>query len=229
MLFSVVVDTHGAAIWQQQLWPTAAIHVYSRVELFSFLQSPQLPLTQCACTCPLQLKNGSELAQSTTEEEFKDNLYHICKAWYSKTQDPIIFSYDNNKIQAGANISTLHHPDREQAPISIDVTTQKLELPTYSPDLNRPIEHVFGCVKTKIRQALYKHAPKYNKGATLQTLVWDEVHAWFKKYPNSVKEDVGGLPMLWRVLSTPACVTFVDDAGHLHVGSGGDWPMSIYR
>lgn len=157
----------------------------------------------------LQKKNSSDLAQSTTEEEFRHNLYHICRVWQKEVgDDQIILCYDNNKIQAGADISTLEHPDGEHPPISIHVEEQRLKLPTYSPDLNRPIEHLFGCVKTKIRQTLYEHYPKYKSGRDLQTLVWDQFHKWCKKHLQSVANDVSGLPMLWQVLSTPFGITF---------------------
>lgn len=157
-------------------------------------------------------------------------MYHIVKAWRKKTSDPFWLSYDNAKIQATADISVLyhpHHPGKKKHAIILDPDTCRLEIPPYSHDINRPIEHIFGTMKHKIREALYFEYKKYNTGRKLQTLVWDMFH---KHLPNKhVQRDVDGLPYLWRVLSTPYGIRFMDDDGREAIGTGGNWPTYEYR
>jgi hypothetical protein len=153
------------------------------------------------------------------------------KKWNEKTQNaPFLLSYDNAKIQATADISTLYHPDHpgeEEHAIHIDPEVSKLPLPAYSHDLNRPIEHIFGTMKHKIREALYFEYHKYNTARNLQTLVWDQFHNFIPK--GQVEKDVRGLPYLWEVLSTDAGITFVRDDGSEAVGTGGNWTNAYMR
>lgn len=175
-------------------------------------------------------KAPTEKAQSTTREEFEDSLYHIVKAWQAKTSDPFFLSYDNAKIQATADIKTLYHPhypgDEEQA-IKLNPGTCRLKIPAYSHDINRPIEHIFGTMKHKIREALYFEYMKYNTPEKLQTLVWDLFHTHIP--PEHVEKDVRGLKYLWQVLSTPAGIRFMAADDTEAVGSGGNWPTYEYR
>jgi hypothetical protein len=169
-------------------------------------------------------------AEATTREEFMDNLYHIIKAWEAKTKDPFMLSYDNAKIQSTADIHTLYHPDHQgedEWAIELDPAITKLSLPPYSHDLNRPIEHVFGTMKHRIREALYFERAKYTTPTALHTLVWDQFHTNIPE--KHVERDVKGLPELWRVLSTPMGITFQFEDGRLAVGTGGNWPNAEYR
>lgn len=202
----------------------------------------RLPATRLSFHCPgisaarattslLQKANSGKNAHHTTREEFTDNLYFIMKKWNEKTQNaPFLLSYDNAKIQATADISTLYHPDHpgeEEHAIHIDPEVSKLPLPAYSHDLNRPIEHIFGTMKHKIREALYFEYHKYNTARNLQTLVWDKFHNFIPK--GQVEKDVRGLPYLWEVLSTGAGITFVRDDGSEAVGTGGNWTNAYMR
>lgn len=189
------------------------------------------PALRCHAVGDLQkARSPTQEAQATTREEFEDNLFHIVKAWRAKTTDPFWLSYDNAKIQATANITTLYHPhypgDEEEA-IQLDPDTCRLKIPPYSHDINRPIEHIFGTMKHRIREALYFEYKKYSTPKALQTMVWDLFHSHIPK--KHVVRDVEGLPMLWRVLSTPYGIRFMDDDSHEAVGSGGNWPTYQYR
>lgn len=101
----------------------------------------------------------------------------------------------------------------------------KVDLPTYSPDMNRAIEHVFGDVKERVRVAIYRGERDFSKGAELQKVVWDTFH---KLKHGAVKNDTKGLPLLWRVLSTAAGTEFEYPPHHKHVGTGGGYPPSRY-
>lgn len=172
----------------------------------------------------LQKKNSGDDAQSTTEEEFKDNLWHICHTFKQKTGEYPILCYDNVKIQRIADITLLQN--EHGGDILLDKDKNKVKLPTYSPDCNRPIEHTFAIVKTMVRNKLYKYYHKYNTGRSLQTLVQE----CFDKLPKgAVAKDVNDLPLLWEVISTPTGIIFLDANDHAHVGSGGDWPKADYR
>lgn len=163
-------------------------------------------------------------------EEFTDNLHYILKAWKAKTETPCLLSYDNAKIQEKADIRVLYHPDHPgvvEKAIKVNPETQKLKLPPYSHDLNRPIEHIFGTMKHKIREGVYKKPEKYTKADDLQNLVWKLFH---EEIPQGhVAKDVSGLHYLWDVLSTPYGVRFLDDDDKEAVGTGGNWPKAYYR
>lgn len=188
-------------------------------------------LLRAAPACDLQKhKEPTVAASATTREEFEDNLYHIVKAWQDKTPDPFFLSYDNASIQATAAISTLYHPhypgDDEYA-IDIDPDVTRIKVPPYSHDINKVIEHVFGTMKHKVREAVYFRYKTFNTTAKLQQLVWDLFHTKIPK--QQVEKDVATLPELWEVLSTPFGIRFVDEDGSEHVGTGGNWPNAQYR
>ena len=51
----------------------------------------------------------------------------------------------------------------------------------------------------------------------------------FHEFPGSVKADTKGLPLLWRVLSTPEGTVFEDPRGRDgRVGTGGGYPPARY-
>lgn len=157
-------------------------------------------------------------------------MYHIVKAWKAKTSDDFFLSYDNAKIQETADISELYHPhypgDNEYV-ILVDPEASRLKLPPYSHDLNRPIEHIFGTMKHKIREQLYFEHMKYTTALSVQNMVWDQFHKHMPK--QQVEKDVRGLPYLWDVLSTPFGIQVQREDDSIFVGSGGNWPTQEYR
>jgi hypothetical protein len=158
-------------------------------------------------------------------------MFYILKEWKTKTNNAYCYlSFDNAKIQATADLTELKCP--HQQPEIADVIRladvgEKLNLPAYSHDLNRPIEHVFGTMKHRIREELYFNSYKYRKPEQVQSLVMQQFKHNFPE--KQVAEDVNGLPLLWEVLSVPAGITFVDCKGNMAVGTGGDWPNAEYR
>lgn len=175
----------------------------------------------------LQTKRGGEHAESTTSEEFEDNLWLIVNNFRRGTGVWPVMSYDNVKIQKAVNISHLEYAQGEEDKevFTLDQALNKVDLPTYSPDMNRAIEHVFANVKQRVRVAIYRAEHDFTKGAELQKVVWDTFHHLHR---DAVKNDTKGLPLLWRVLSTAAGTEFQYPPRHKHVGTGGAYPPSRY-
>ena len=175
----------------------------------------------------LQTKRGGEPAASTTTEEFEDNLWLIVHKFKQDTGVWPVLSYDNVKIQKAVDVTHIEYAQGEEGKkvFSLSQDFNKVDLPTYSPDMNRAIEHVFGDVKERVRVAIYRGEHDFSKGAELQKVVWDTFHK-LKQW--AVKNDTKGLPLLWRVLSTAAGVEFEYPPHHKHVGTGGGYPPSRY-
>jgi len=101
----------------------------------------------------LQTKEKGEEAASTTAEEFEDNLWlMMIKKFKTATRVWPLLSYDNVKIQKAVNVSHIQYAQGEEDKevFSLDQDLNKVDLPTYSPDMNRVIEHVFGDVKQRM-------------------------------------------------------------------------------
>lgn len=179
----------------------------------------------------LQIESGKRDAKDTTKQEFLDNMFHIIKTWNAKTNGAKYYlSFDNNSIQANADITVLKNPNDDEDVIPLAPNGTKLDLPGYSHDLNRPIEHIFGTVKHLIRCQLYEDWPHYSDARRLQTLTYQMFHNLIVYgLKDHVKDDVAGLPTLWQILSTPEGVSFCDYKGRLHVGTGGNYPNAIAR
>ncbi len=179
----------------------------------------------------LQISSGKRDAKETTRQEFEHNMYYIIKNWNEKTKGAKYYlSFDNNSIQATADLSALANPNNPSEVIRLADNGQQLPLPGYSHDLNRPIEHLFGTVKHIIRCQLYEDWEHYNNARKLQTLAYQVFHNLaVYGLKDHVKDDVAGLPTLWQILSTPEGVSFSDGKGRVHVGTGGNYPNAYAR
>jgi transposase len=175
----------------------------------------------------LQKKGQVEDAASTTEEEFIDNLWGIIHTYQRKTGWLPVLSYDNVKIQEIVDISEVAYAQGEEGRevFRLNPALNKVDLPTYSPDMNRVIEHTFGIVKPLVRVSIYRRERDYSKGLQLQTAV---VEAFHTLKHGAIRNDTKGLPLLWRVLSTPEGTTFEQPPGHTHVGTGGSYAPARY-
>lgn len=158
-------------------------------------------------------------------------MYYIIKNWNETTNHEVYYlSFDNNAIQATANLFEIPNPNNPEETVSLHPDGFKLPLPGYSHDLNRPVEHLFGTVKHLIKCELYADWGKYHNARKLQSLVYSMFHNLPAHGLSShVKEDVDGLPLLWQIISTPAGVRFTDSKGRVHVGTGGDYPNGVAR
>ena len=69
-----------------------------------------------------------------------------------------VLSYDNVKIQKAVDVTHIEYAQGEEGKevFSLSQDFNKVDLPTYSPDMNRAIEHVFGDVKERVRVAIYR-------------------------------------------------------------------------
>jgi hypothetical protein len=175
----------------------------------------------------LQTKAKGEKATSTTAEEFEDNLWMIVDKFKRRTGVWPVLSYDNNKIQVALDVRHIEYAQGQEGKevFRLDPTLNKVDLPTYSPDMNRAIEHVFAGVKQRVRAAIYKGEKDFTKSSVLQSVV----HEKFTTLPEgAVRKDVYGLPLLWRVLSTAEGDDFEDPPGTKHVGTAGGYPPCRY-
>lgn len=185
----------------------------------------------CLSCCALQTIHGGEEAKETTKQEFLDNMFYIIKTWNARTnREPYWLSFDNNSIQATADLHEVQNPNDPHETVGLHPNGFKLNLPAYSHDLNRPIEHLFGTVKHLIKCELYANWGKYSNAKSLQTLVYTMFHSLpAHGLSNHVTEDVEGLPLLWQIISTPLGQQFADSRGRAHVGTGGDYPNAVAR
>ena len=179
----------------------------------------------------LQIQDGSRKAGKMTREEFENNLYHIVKEWNKVTNlDNFWLSYDNEAVQATATWEVVVNPNDPTDTIDCLVNGCKLPLPSYSHDLNRPIEHLFGTVKHHLRCQLYEDWSLLDDHTKLQ----DMVRKVFYNLPTygwaqHVEKDVAGLPQLWQMLKTPQGVSYLDEKHRVCVGAGGDYPNAFAR
>ena len=180
---------------------------------------------------PLQVATGKRKAGKSTREEFQDNLYHIVQEWNKVTEKAAFYlSYDNDAVQATAEWEVVVNPNDPEDKITLPPQGYKLPLPSYSHDLNRPIEHLFGTVKHHLRCQLYEDWGMLDDAAKVQKMA-RHVFYNLNKYgwKEHVKKDVAGLPKLWQMLATPRGVSYVDAKGCARVGVGGGYTNAFAR
>jgi hypothetical protein len=181
--------------------------------------SPMCPLFLLALH--LQTIKGNKIAKSTTREEFTDIMKKLVVAAREKLAniDPKlkpIFSYDNNKIQKGASLAEMGITPEE-----------KLELPPYSPDMHKVIEHVFAILKGQLQEEMLKNNPARMDPAVAQKMV----RVYFKHNisKKSIRADVDSLPVTWHIISTLDGVFAEGPDGRMYWGTGGDWADTSHR
>jgi transposase len=175
----------------------------------------------------LQTRDNPKVAKSTTAEEFEDNLWYIVDVFYRKTGAYPLLCYDNASIQKAINVTRIQYAQGLEGKQVYNLSEQLdlVDLPTYSPDMNRVIEHTFAVAKQRVREMIYRGERDYSKGLELQKSVWKVFHSLD---PGSIGNDTKGLPLLWRVLSTPEGTSFQYPPWHQHVGTGGGYAPAKY-
>jgi hypothetical protein len=175
----------------------------------------------------LQTRDNPKVAKSTTAEEFEDNLWYIVDIFYRKTGAYPLLCYDNASIQKAINVTHIQYAQGLEGKQVYNLSEQLdlVDLPTYSPDMNRVIEHTFAVAKQRVREMIYRGERDYSKGLELQKSVWKVFHSLD---PGSIGNDTKGLPLLWRVLSTPEGTSFQYPPWHQHVGTGGGYAPAKY-
>lgn len=169
----------------------------------------------------LQTIKGNKIAKGTTKEEFTDimkKLVQVAREELAKVDPNLtpIFSYDNNKIQADAKLQDMGITPEE-----------KLELPTYSPDMHKVIEHVFGILKGQLQAEMLRTNPSKLSARKAQRMVRAYFMGGISK--ESIQADVKSLPVTWHIISTPEGVEELGPDGHMHKGTGGEWADTRHR
>lgn len=138
--------------------------------------------------------------------------------WAGTGQKPL-FVFDNNKIQKCAHNSNM----------KID-WSQRVRIPAYSPDFNKPIEHTFHRMKDLLVDN-YLDKDEEIDGKRLQEIVYDifKNQLTAGEYADSIKKDVYSLKKTWLSVSLDKGVKKKAFDGLEVVGTGGDYPVSHLR
>jgi hypothetical protein len=164
---------------------------------------------------------GDKIAKSTTKQEFTDIMKKLVKVARRKLArvDPTLkpmFSYDNNKIQKQAKLADMGISPEE-----------KLELPAYSPDMHKVIEHVFAILKGQLQAEMLRNNPARLSPATAQHMV--EVYLRHGISKEGIQKDVKSLPVTWHIICTGEGDWAVGPDGRMYRGTGGEWADTRHR
>jgi hypothetical protein len=178
----------------------------------------------CLCSLlalHLQTIKTKKIAKSTTKEEFTDimkKLVEVAREQLAKVDPNLkpLFSFDNNKIQKYAPLDKMGITPEE-----------KLELPPYSPDMHKVIEHVFAILKGQVQAEMLRNNPASLKSAAAHKIV--EVYFKGGISKHSIQADVKSLPVTWHIISTAEGVTAEGPDGKMYRGTGGDWADTRHR
>ena len=126
------------------------------------------------------------------------------------------FSWDNNRTQGFANLANMGLKGVDQVPLA-----------TYSPDMHKVIEHVFGRLKPMVQKELLSEGLPALDTVAAQQLV---KRLFLNNITTeSIANDVASLPKAYFVIKLEKGVTAVGPDGHLHEGVEGDYPPRVYR
>lgn len=137
--------------------------------------------------------------------------------WDKKGLTPL-FSYDNNRLQAGASYAKMGMDPKEHIPLA-----------SYMPDGHKVIEHFFNRFKAALWNSLYEEGPVLS-GEELQERVlkiWGQMHT--PEHIAHIQKDVDSLPLTYEIIATPAGTQFTGPDGQIHEGVGGDWARRAHR
>jgi hypothetical protein len=166
--------------------------------------------------CLLQTKNSGYTvdANGTTQEEFEDIIAKAVQQAAILMPDAV-FSWDKNKIQAGAELKRMGLAGNRVLPLS-----------RYSPDMHKVIEHAIHQHKYIVHKQLLQPAGRQLIVREFQKLVKD---SWFNIKQQGIEADVRSLPITYHIISTPKGVMSEGPDGRFYQGSGGDWPDKRFR
>jgi hypothetical protein len=125
------------------------------------------------------------------------------------------FSWDNNSIFKSADLQRMGLQPAD-----------KVALSEYSPDLHKPIEHVFAQLKHAVQEQLLQPRSQPLTAAEAQQLVYD---CFMAISTESIRKDVDSLPVTYHVVAGDKGVVSQGPDGRYHMCSGGDWPARQYR
>jgi hypothetical protein len=169
--------------------------------------------------CCLQCKNKpAKVAKGTTIQEFEHNMKNIVQqaavTWGNGDLKPF-FCYDNAKWQAHANFSNMGMSRH-----------QRIVIPPHSPDMNKPIEHVFHQIKQKLAERFYKSTEEIT-AHTVQEWVRDIFENEITTA--SIMKDALSLKKTYLAIKTEKGDEVYYDDGSKVVGTGGDYPIADLR
>lgn len=165
----------------------------------------------------------AKVASALTRKEFVDTfklLDEKCTEELRKrTNDPTaipLYIYDNVNSQRGAKMKDLGLKHG-----------QHVETPPHSPDFNKPIEHSWNQIKSKLLRKIYEG---YDVCMTPQLAQEWVKEVFFSIKQDSVEKDVKSLMDTWEIIKAPLGTWVKTSKGHEIQGAEGDYPPSAeYR
>jgi uncharacterized membrane protein len=191
------------------------------VELLCAAQGIQLEGLQlkCSLVACMQTKCQGKLraAQKTTRKEFEDIMLiaqQAARARLAALGLSPFFSWDNNRIQATANLANMGILPHEKVPLA-----------PYMPDAHKVIEHTFARIKAEVKDAVYLLGPDtVMTPALAQSIVYAR---FWQQQQATIRADVDSLPLTYAAIARQGQFTWLD--GSKHTGVAGNWPAKKYR
>jgi hypothetical protein len=170
----------------------------------------------------LQIADGTRKAKSTTRREFEDLMVIFVKDAKDRLAAHGLeakFSYDNNKIQATADLRRMGVGEGEKVPLA-----------PYMPDGHKVIEHAVGNVKRAVQAMLYGEGWLDRRRDFTPSVAQELVKEAFKGLSKEgIREDIESLPSTYLVISAPRGAVVQAPNGKLYKGTGGDWAPAELR
>lgn len=153
-----------------------------------------------------------------TTEEFEDIItvmWPDVKRQLAEKGYAAKLSYDNAQQQRTADLARMGVQPGE-----------KVDLPPYSPDMHKVIEHTFH----RLKKAVYNYLYTLGREATSED-VQEAVRICFmlEAEAETIKKDSDSLIDTYRCIAAGKDEEWEDRHGNRHLGSGGNWPPAKYR
>ena len=156
-------------------------------------------------------------ASKTTRLEFEHNvgfIAFIARQLMRQFGLTPLFSWDNNRIQATADLQLMGIHPWEQLPLG-----------AYMPDAHKVIEHTFARLKAAVELRMYQLGSSVQMTPQLAQQIVAEC---FHQLPQqSIAADVMSLPLTYAVIANNG--PFIWEDGTQHIGVAGAWPPKKYR
>lgn len=166
----------------------------------------------------LQTKEGAT-AKATVQEEFEDVMAILHEkattACAARGTTPL-YIYDNVALQHNARYTKMGFKAADH-----------MKTPAHSPDFNKPVEHIFNQIKTKLLNKLYHEYDTPLTPERARELVLDAFDSITKE---SIQLDIASLTDTWRIVAADAGDTVDTMKNEKIPGADGDYPCSpTYR
>ena len=166
----------------------------------------------------LQTKEGAT-AKATVQEEFEDVMAILHEkattACAARGTTPL-YIYDNVALQHNARYTKMGFKAADH-----------MKTPAHSPDFNKPVEHIFNQIKTKLLNKLYHEYDTPLTPERARELVLD---AFESITTESIQRDIESLTDTWKIVAADADDTVYTKKKEKIPGADGDYPCSpTYR